>query len=407
MFSKVLSTTAVVLAATNLASAQTFSSCNPLEKTGCPDEPAVGRENTKTIDFTKGESDFFTAAQATTIDYTTDGAVFTINTETEAPTIQSSDYIFFGKIDLTVIAAKGQGVVTSFVLQSADLDEIDWEWLGGDVTQVQSNYFGKGNTTTYDRGAYHSVNAPQTEEHTYTIDWTKDYVHWYVDGTQVRELLYADAVDGKNFPQTPCQIKLGTWVAGSSTAAPGTVEWAGGLTDFSQAPFKAYYKSITIQDYSNNVAGAKSYSWPAGSDGSYGSIDVLTTDGKTSSSEEVNSITTKSIPTSTASGPSSTGSSGSLESSSDSSSDASSTTATVPTTMVTGITLATGTSSPDSESDSNNAAAQTGSSTSSGSVSQSSSGSSPTSTVVQVAGALKTGLSGAVLGAGLAAALFL
>ena len=32
-------------------------------------------------------------------------------------------------------AAKGTGIVSSIVFESTDLDEIDWEFLGGDSTQ--------------------------------------------------------------------------------------------------------------------------------------------------------------------------------------------------------------------------------------------------------------------------------
>jgi hypothetical protein len=75
------------------------------------------------------------------------------------------DYVFFGKITAVVKAADGAGIVSSVILQSDDLDEIDWEWLGGDTTQVQSNYFSKGDTTTYDRGGTHPVSNPQTTLH--------------------------------------------------------------------------------------------------------------------------------------------------------------------------------------------------------------------------------------------------
>jgi len=75
------------------------------------------------------------------------------------------DYIFFGSITATLEAATGAGIVSAFILQSDDLDEIDWEWLGGDTADVQSNYFSKGNTSSYDRGATHAVSNPQTTLH--------------------------------------------------------------------------------------------------------------------------------------------------------------------------------------------------------------------------------------------------
>jgi hypothetical protein len=40
-------------------------------------------------------------------------------------------------------AAPGVGIVSSIVLQSDNLDEVDWEWIGGVDSRVQQNYFGK------------------------------------------------------------------------------------------------------------------------------------------------------------------------------------------------------------------------------------------------------------------------
>ncbi len=43
-----------------------------------------------------------------------------------ASTITSENYIFFGKVEVVMKAANGTGVVSSFVMESDDLDEIDW-----------------------------------------------------------------------------------------------------------------------------------------------------------------------------------------------------------------------------------------------------------------------------------------
>lgn len=100
---------------------------------------------------------------------------------------------------------------------------------------------------------------------------------WSIDGAPVRVLNYADAKGGSTFPQTPMQIKLGTWVAGKPGVSEGTIDWAGGLADFSQAPFNAYYKSITVTDYANGVKGAKQYRYGDRS-GTWQSIIVDTSD---------------------------------------------------------------------------------------------------------------------------------
>jgi beta-glucanase (GH16 family) len=353
----------------------------------------LGKENTLTVDFTKGKNSFFKEADGTTITYSDQGAAFTMKKETEAPTVTSTKYIFFGKIDVEVQVAPGTGVVTSFVLQSDDRDEIDWEWLGGDTAQVQTNYFGKGDDSTFDRGGYSPVSNPQTTTHTYTIDWTKDYVHWIIDGKLVRELKYSDAKGGTRFPQTPAQIKLGTWDAGSSTSPDGTVQWAGGRTDFSKGPFTAYYKSITIQDYAGGVSNAKQYVWADGSDGSYQSIKVETTDGSVSGGDDTTSSSGSS--SSTAKATSTAASSGSTATS-----DA--------TKVQTTLSTATSSGAASSTDVPNHAVTGTDSAspTASGGASQTSESASTTPSPSQAA-AFKPGFNTAFVGAGLLAALAL
>ncbi|KAI3321374.1 glycoside hydrolase family 16 protein [Xylariaceae sp. AK1471] len=391
MFSKILSATTVALAAAQLVSAQTYTACDPRKKS-CPPDPAVGKENTVTVDFTKGKNSFFKEADGTSLTYNGQGAAFTMKKETDAPTITSSKYIFFGKIDVEVQVAPGTGVVTSFVLQSDDRDEIDWEWLGGDTTQVQTNYFGKGDDSTFDRGGYSPVSNPQTTTHTYTIDWTKDYVHWIIDGNLVRELKYSDAKGGTRFPQTPAQIKLGTWDAGSSTSPDGTVQWAGGRTDFSKGPFTAYYKSITIQDYAGGVSNAKQYVWADGSDGSYQSIKVETTDGSDGSSDDDTTSSTAQ-PTSTKASSSSTAVSGVT------------TKTKTPSTTLSTATSSGALSSTDAP---NHAVSATDGPSPTASGEPSSTGGSPSGTsTAPTAAAFKLGFNGALVGAGLLAAMAL
>lgn len=253
MFSKI--STAAVLVAASLVSAQTFTDCNPLER-DCGADAAFGSEAIS-CNLLEGACDAFHELDGTEVEYTSEGAIFSIERVTNAPTIATDKYIFFGRVDVEIQAAPGQGIVTSAVLQSDCLDEIDWEWVGGDDLQVQTNYFSKGDTSTYDRGAYHPVDNPLTSFHTYTIDWTPEAVNWIIDGAVVRTLTYADARGGETFPQTPMQIKLGTWVAGRDDAPQGTVDWAGGLTDFDEAPFRAVYRSISIVDYAGGSGPAE------------------------------------------------------------------------------------------------------------------------------------------------------
>jgi len=253
--------TAFAVAAINPVVAQTFTDCNPLTQTGCPADVALGK--TVSIDFTK-ESGYFAASGGGSITYGSSGAAITMNARGQAPTLISNFHIFFGRVDMIARAATGTGIVSSLVLESDDLDEIDFEWLGGDTTQVQSNYFGKGDTTTYDRGAYHGVATPQNTWHRYTVESTSKAITWSIDGAVVRTLNYADAKAGTRFPQTPFQVRIGIWAGGDPSNAPGTIEWAGGETDFSKVPFTMHVQKITIQDHCTGTSykyGDQSGNW--------------------------------------------------------------------------------------------------------------------------------------------------
>ncbi|KAK5663356.1 hypothetical protein OQA88_3784 [Cercophora sp. LCS_1] len=199
------------------------------------------------VDFAQGEVNSFTSSGGVPT-YSGDGVAFTVSRGGEAPQLTSVFYIMFGRVEVTMRAAPGRGIVSSLVLQSDDLDEIDIEWLGADSAQMQTNYFGKGQTATYNRGQFNPAPNNQAEWTTYTIDWTQDRIVWYVAGTAVRTQTAADA--GDQYPQTPMQVKFGSWSGGDPGNAPGTIEWAQGPTDYSQGPFSMHVKNAVVTDYS-------------------------------------------------------------------------------------------------------------------------------------------------------------
>ena len=195
----------------------------------CPPDSALGRS--VNIDFTSGESDSFTPQGNPT--YDSNGASFTVAQSGDSPQLASKWYIMFGHVEYTMRPAPGVGIVSSAVMQSDDLDEIDWEWLGGDDNQVQSNYFGKGQTTTYNRGAFHSDPNNQADFKTYTIDWTADQIAWQIDGTTVRTLT-PDTAEAGQYPQTPMMIKVGAWSGGDPSNPQGTIGMSLSTHDFCQ-----------------------------------------------------------------------------------------------------------------------------------------------------------------------------
>jgi hypothetical protein len=78
-------------------------------------------------DFTTGSSAFnYWNTTAGTVSSTSLGAEFSIKEQGDAPTIESEFYIFFGYVEVNMRAANGTGIVSTLVIESDDLDEIDW-----------------------------------------------------------------------------------------------------------------------------------------------------------------------------------------------------------------------------------------------------------------------------------------
>ncbi|KAL5359000.1 concanavalin A-like lectin/glucanase domain-containing protein [Aspergillus floccosus] len=289
---------AVVLSLAAQCTAQTYTSCNPMKKT-CPADTGLSTYTLST-DFTSGDSAFkrwnVTAGSVTS---TSLGAEFVINEQGDAPTLESDFYIFFGYVEFKMRAANGTGIVSTVLLESDDLDEIDWEQVSTFDTEIQTNYFGKGNTTSYDRATTVTVASPEETFHTYAINWTAATTQWLIDGAVVRTLNYADALDGENYPQTPMRIRLGIWAGGDPDNSEGTIEWAGGETDYSAAPFKMYVESVSVINY--NPADEYTYSDKTGSWESIKASNTTSSSSlKTSSKTSSKAVSNSSVATSAA-----------------------------------------------------------------------------------------------------------
>lgn len=293
------------------AAAQTWSSCNPLKseltkllllltehsltKTAtCSPDTALGKSIN--VDFTKGSVDSFTASGNPT--YDSNGATFTVGKSGDAPQLASIFYIMFGKVSITMKAAPGAGIVSTLVLQSDDLDEIDLEWLGADGTEVQTNYFGKGDVTTYNRGQFNPAPGNQDGFITYTVEWTESQVTWSVGDTIVR-VLTPETADANQYPQTPMQIKFGSWSGGDSSNPPGTIEWARGPTNYANGPYSMVVKSLSVTDYSTGTQ----YKY-GDTSGSWQSIQAIGGSVNGNAGGKANSVASADVPAATSASPS-------------------------------------------------------------------------------------------------------
>ncbi|PYH90045.1 hypothetical protein BO71DRAFT_91639 [Aspergillus ellipticus CBS 707.79] len=186
--------------------------------------------------------------------------LITMPNNTVGTLFANNHYVWYGKISGKVKSSRGAGVVTAFILLSDVKDEIDFEFVGSDLANVQTNYYWQG-VLNYNNGAKDGVNGSDTFDdwHDYEIDWTEDAITWSVDGTVKRTLTkestWNETAKLYQYPQTPSRMQLSLWPAGQASNAPGTIEWAGGEINWDSQDIqdKGYYYAtfgeITVECY--------------------------------------------------------------------------------------------------------------------------------------------------------------
>ena len=73
-----------------------------------------------------------------------DQVLLTMAKGTVGTLLASTSYVWYGKISATMKSSRGQGVVSAFILLSDVKDEIDFEFIGAALNDVQSNYYFQG-----------------------------------------------------------------------------------------------------------------------------------------------------------------------------------------------------------------------------------------------------------------------
>ncbi|KAJ1882307.1 putative glycosidase CRH2 [Coemansia sp. RSA 1722] len=147
-------------------------------------------------------------------------------------TASGSHTIQYGRVTARVkTASVAPGVVSSFIIRNDQTgDEIDFEWVGRDPSQVQTNYY-FNDILDYTKMVAYDVGADTSKDyHDYTIDWSENSIQWLVDGKVIRTVNKADTLDAATgkylFPTSEARVGFSIWDGGNS-GAQGTQEWAG------------------------------------------------------------------------------------------------------------------------------------------------------------------------------------
>ncbi|KAL2245611.1 xyloglucan endotransglucosylase/hydrolase 2-like [Sesamum indicum] len=159
---------------------------------------------------------------------------------------QSKNEYLFGRFDLQLKLVPGNsaGTVTTFFLssQGEGHDEIDFEFLGnvsGEPYTVHTNVYagGKGDKEQQ----FHLWFDPTAAFHTYSIVWHPQRIIFLVDNSPIRVFNNHKSI-GIPFPTSqPMRVHCSLWNADDWATQGGRVK-----TDWTKAPFVAYYRNFKI-----------------------------------------------------------------------------------------------------------------------------------------------------------------
>ncbi|GAA6025595.1 hypothetical protein JCM10207_001203 [Rhodosporidiobolus poonsookiae] len=186
-----------------------------------------------------------------------DELVLTLTEDGGGTRVSTTRSVLYGSISASIKTVGAAGVVTAFITMSGVKDEIDFEWTTNNTDQVQTNYYWEGDVDNYSHGGKHTANNRDSSYLTYTMHWTPSQLDWEVNGKTVRTLKKSDTKEGR-YPQTPSRVQFSVWPAGIDGTSQGTIDWAGGMIDWSsaeytsQGSYSAHVKWLAIDCYSGS-----------------------------------------------------------------------------------------------------------------------------------------------------------
>ena len=161
--------------------------------------------------------------------------------------IYSNQSYTYGRYEIRMQVAKGDAVLSTFFtykngseVGNTFWEEIDIEVFGkNNATEWQSNIILGSSRPTIQAEKVHSADSSLAEAyHTYVLEWTPDYVAWFLDGTEVRRITGTSTVTSLTNAQS---LRLNLW-------ASSAVDWVG-QWDHSILPVYQFVNYIDYKAY--------------------------------------------------------------------------------------------------------------------------------------------------------------
>ena len=172
----------------------------------------------------------------------------------KAAEIYSKQAYQYGRYEMRMRVAKGSGVLSTFFTYKNGSEQTGTFW-----EEIDIEVFGKNNATQWQSNVIIGTNPnlKRTEQvhtaaaslgdayHTYVLEWTPNYIAWFVDGTEVRRINGGQYVTSLINPQ---DLRFNLWAA-------NIAEWVGPWND----NILPVYQFVNYVQYQPYVASSNSF----------------------------------------------------------------------------------------------------------------------------------------------------
>jgi endo-1,3-1,4-beta-glycanase ExoK len=159
---------------------------------------------------------------------------------------------FYGRFEARIRFAPGEGVVSSFFLwkdgssATTTWNELDYEKINAACRMQTNIWTGTGQQSAVTTTPTFDICA---DYHTYSMEWTPDYISWSIDGTQLRKVTGASVMEYTKNASAGMGIHFNLWPGDSSF---------GGAFNAAILPVRQY---VSWAQYSSYANGAFQMQW--------------------------------------------------------------------------------------------------------------------------------------------------
>ncbi|MET4074725.1 family 16 glycosylhydrolase [Hymenobacter sp. UYCo722] len=153
----------------------------------------------------------------------------------------------FGRMEARIKTPLGQGLWPAFWMLGSNINTVGWPYCGEiDILEqinADSRCYGTVHWDSNGHAQYggNIATAPNVY-HVYSIEWTPNYIRWFVDGTKYHEITITNGTGGTEEFQKPFFLLLNLAVAG---------DWPGQTVDESKLPATMSVDYVRVYQLTN------------------------------------------------------------------------------------------------------------------------------------------------------------